>query len=178
MTYGVNMATPTYSEKQKEYWNRRPAGSDAIKYDAVDFYHPDFGNIRLVANQFQDKIFDVDGTPQSFQAVAMDTPQVTNQTDDMTKAGAVQFGRIGTDVRKRLLMITPLGGIKYPITATLYQYQKNVVDPIYKRRLYVAQNGVRINADAVTIQLSVDNPSKLTNKSAFYDPALWVGLQN
>lgn len=176
MIYGDKMPTPTYSETQREYWNRRPA--DLIKYDAVEFYHPDFGYIRLVANQFQDKMLDVNGTLQSFQAVAMEAPQVTNQTADETKAGSIQFGRIGTTVRQKLLMITPIGGIKNPITATLYQYQKGIVDPIYKRTLYVAQNGIRINADAVTIQLSVDNPSKLTNKSAFYDPALFKGLQS
>lgn len=166
----------TYSATQREYWTRRPA--DLIKYDAVVFYHPDFGYIRLVGNQFQDKMFSVDGILQTFQAVSMEVPQVTNQVTDETKAGTIKFGRIGTDVRHRLMLITPLGGITYPITAMLYQYQQGVVEPIYQRRLYVSKSGIRINSDAVTIQLSVDNPSKLTNKSAFYDPELWKGLQN
>jgi hypothetical protein len=170
------MPTPTYSATQREYWTRRPA--NLIKYDAVTFYHPDFGYIRLVGNQLSDKIFDVDGTLQTFQAVSMEVPQVTNQMTDQTKAGTIQFGRIGTDVRQKLLMITPLGGIQYPITVMLYQYQRDIVEPIYERRLYVSKSGIRINSDAVTVQLSVDNPSKLTNKSAFYDPALFKGLQN
>jgi len=166
------MPTPTYSDAQREYWTKRPA--DVLKFDTVDFYHPDFGNVRLVANQYSDKVLD----GNSYQAVAMDFPQVTNQTTDSTKAGQIQFGRIGTDIRKKLLEITPLGAIKHPITATLRQFENGVVSPIYERQLYVDQNGVKINADSVIVQLSVDNPSKLTNKSAFYDPALWKGLQN
>tara|TARA_R100000951_G_scaffold91082_3_gene79411 strand:+ start:529 stop:1032 length:504 start_codon:yes stop_codon:yes gene_type:complete len=166
------MPTPTYSQDQREYWTKRPA--DILKYDAVDFYHPDFGNIRLVANQFSDKMLD----GKSYQAVSMEFPQVTNQTTDTTKAGAITFGRIGTKVRQKLLSITPLGGIKHPITATLRQFQGGVVAPIYERRLFVDQNGISINADSVNVKLSVNNPSKLTNKSAFYDPSLWKGLQH
>ena len=166
------MPTPTYSEAQRNYWTQRPA--DVLKFDTVDFYHPDFGNIRLVANQYSDKILD----GSSYQAVAMDFPQVTNQTTDTTKAGTIQFGRIGTNVRRKLLQITPFGAIKYPITATLRQFEDGVTLPIYERQLFVDQSGIRINADSVTVQLSVDNPSKLTNKTAFYDPKEWVGLQN
>ena len=166
------MPTPFYSQEQREYWTKRPA--DVLKFDTVDFFHPDFGNIRFVANQHSDKILD----GNSYQAVAMDFLQINNQTTDTTKSGTIQFGRIGTQARQKLLSITPLGGIKYPITATLRQFQEGITLPIYERQLFVDQNGIRINADSVTIQLSVDNPSKLTNKSAFYDPTLWKGLQN
>ena len=166
------MPTPTYSQEQREYWVKRPA--DLLKLDTVDFYHPDFGNIRLVANQHTDKILD----GNSYQAVSMDFPQVTNQTTDTTKAGSIKFGRIGTNVRQKLLSITPLGGIKYPITVTLRQFQEGTVTAIYEKELFVDQNGIRINADSVVVALSVDNPSKLTNKTAFYDPKEWVGLQN
>mgnify|MGYP003643402267 FL=1 len=163
---------PTYSNAQRKYWAQRPA--NVLKFDTVDFSHPDNGNIRLVANQFSDKTLNGD----TYQAVAMEFPQITNQTTDSTKAGSIQFGRIGTQVRQWLLAITPLGAIKYPITATLRQFEDGVTLPIYERRLFVDQNGISINADSVNVKLSVDNPSKLTNKTAFYDPALWKGLQN
>lgn len=163
---------PAYSQQQREYWNTRPA--DIVKYNTVDFYHPDFGNIRLVADQLFNKVLNGD----NYQAVAMEFPQITNQTTDTTKAGTIQFGRIGTQVRQKLISITPLGGIKYPITATLRQFQEGVILPIYERRLFVDKNGISINADAVSVKLSVDNPSKLTNKTAFYSPTLWKGLQN
>ena len=59
----------------------------------------------------------------------------------------------------------------------LRQYEENIVLPIYERRLYVDKNGISINADSVNVRLSVDNPAKLTNEQAFYDPDLWVGLR-
>lgn len=163
---------PIYSQQQREYWAKRPANS--LKYDAVEFYHPDSGYKRLVADQLSSKTLN----GNSYQAVSMEFPQITNQTTDTTKAGTIQFGRIGTQVREWLMQITPLGGITYPITATLRQFQEGVTLPIYERRLFVDKNGISINADNVTVKLSVDNPSKLTNKTAFYDPTLWKGLQN
>tara|TARA_R110000782_G_scaffold72920_3_gene145844 strand:+ start:123 stop:626 length:504 start_codon:yes stop_codon:yes gene_type:complete len=166
------MTTPTYSTAQREYWTQRPA--NVLKFDTIDFYHPDNGHIRLVADQFSNKTLNGD----SYQAVAMDLPQVTNQTTDSTKAGTVQFGRIGTQVRQWLLAMTPLGAIKYPITATLRQFEEGVTLPIYERTLFVDQNGISISSDSVNVKLSIDNPSKLTNKTAFYDPFLWKGLQN
>ena len=162
----------TYSQEQREYWVKRPV---EIKYETVDFYHPDQGNMRLVGNQFFDKILNGD----NYQAVAMQLPQVTNQSTDTTDAGAIQFGRIGTNVREWLSGITPVGAIKHPITATLRQFKEGIEPPIYERRLYVdGKGGIRISTDAVTIKLSVENPSKLTNKTAFYDPAIYKGLQD
>lgn len=169
------MTTPTYSQKQREYWNTRPA--DILQFFTVEFFHPDFGYVRLVQDQFSDKIFDVDGTPETFQAVAMKLPSVTNQSTDSTRAGVISFGRIGTQFRQKLFMITPFGAITYPIQVKIRQYEYGVTSAIYERRLYVNKNGITINADAVSVQLSVDNPAKLANEGAFYDPALWTGLR-
>ena len=165
--------TPTYSQQQREYWSKRPA--DILQLMTVEFYHPDFGFIRLLANQFNDQMLDVNGTPESFQAVSMQLPKVTNQSTDDTRAGAITFGRIGLNVRQKLLMITPLGSITNPIKATLRTYEDGSV--IFERRLYVNRDGVAIGVDNVSIQLSIDNPAKLTNELAFYDPGLWTGLK-
>ena len=169
------MTTPTYSQSQREYWVTRPA--NVLQFNTVEFYHPDFGFIRLVEGQFSSKIFDVDGSPESFQAVAMQVPQVTNQSTDSTRAGTIQFGRIGTQVRLALMQITPLGAINYSIQVKLRQYEDGVTAPIYERTLYVNKNGVNIGADTVSVQLSVNNPAKATNEAAFYNPTLWTGLK-
>lgn len=169
------MATPTFSQLQREYWIKRPA--DLLQFMTVEFEHPDFGFIRLVANQFSDKIFDVDGTPETFQAVSMQVPKVTNQESDTTKAGTVTFGRIGLQFRKTLLQITPLGAITSPITVRLRQYQDGVTAPVYDRRLYVAKDGITISSENVSVRLSVDNPAVLTQEQQFYDPFVWPGLQ-
>lgn len=163
----------TYSDSQRKYWTQKPAG--VTKFMTVEFYHPDFGYIRLVANQFFNEFFDVDGSQEEFQAVSMEVPQVTNQSTDSTQAGSITFGRIGTSVRSSLMSITPLGAIKYPITTTLRQYESGV--NIYQRQLYVGREGISINADSVNVVLSVDNPAKLANEQLFYDPSVWVGLQ-
>lgn len=163
---------PTYSDTQLEYWAQRPA--DVIKYMTVEFSHPDFGFIRLVDNIAPTLQFDVNGQLETFQGVAMDVPEVTNQTTDETQAGTIVFGRIGTDVRMKLMEITPLGAILYPITVKLRQYESG--DNIYERTLYVNREGISISADSVNVRLSVDNPSKLANEQAFYSIETWVGL--
>ena len=61
--------TPTFSQLQREYYIKRPA--DLLQFMTVEFQHPDFGFIRLVANQFSDRQFDVDGTLQTFRAASM-----------------------------------------------------------------------------------------------------------
>ena len=166
------MANITYSQAQREWWAKRP--KDRLKYMAVVFYHPDFGYIRLVGNQQSDKSLG----GNTFQAVSMVLPSVTNQSSDNQSPGSIQFGRIGTDVRRKLMQITPLGAIKYPITAQLLQFEQGIFEPIYDRSLFVASNGIQIGSDNVNIQLAIDNPSKLTDKKSFYDPSEWVGLQN
>ena len=170
------MTTPTYSESQREYWAKRPA--NILQFFTVEFFHPDFGYIRLVQDQYTDQVFDVDGTPEAFQATSMRLPKITNQSTDSTQAGTISFGRIGSQVRQKILMITPLGAINSPIQVKLRQYEEGVVSPIYERRLYVNKNGITINADAVSVQLSVNNPAKLANEGAFYDPAIWTGLRS
>jgi len=170
------VATPTFSQLQREYWVQRPA--DLLQFMTVEFSHPDFGFVRLVANQFTDRGFDVNGTPETFTATSMVLPKVTNQETDTTKAGTITFGRIGIRFRQELLKITPLGAISAPITVRLRQYQDGVTAPVYERRLYVAKDGITISSDNVAVRLSVDNPAVLTQESAFYDPAVWPGLQS
>lgn len=168
--------TPTFSELQREYWVKRP--SDLLQFMTVEFQHPDFGFIRLVENQFTDKTFDVDGTPELFTATTMRTPKVTNQETDTTKAGTIVFGRIGLNFRNTLMKITPLGAITSPIQVKLRQYQDGVVEPVYERRLYVANDGITITSENVSVRLSVDNPAVLTEEAQFYNPSVWRGLQN
>jgi len=168
--------TPTFSQLQREFWVKRPA--DLLQFMTVEFQHPDFGFVRLVANQFSDKILNVDGTPETFTAAAMILPKVTNQETDTTKAGTITFGRIGIKFRQTLLMITPLGAISDPITVMLRQYQDGVTAPVYSRRLYVAKDGITIGSNNVSVKLSVSNPAILTQEDQFYDPAVWPGLQS
>jgi len=168
------MGAPTYSEAQRKYWAQRPYGGAVLEFGTVEFIHPDFGFIRLVGDVAESREFDVNGTLETFQGTTMELPGITNQTTDATQAGTIVFGRIGTDVRKKLMEITPLGAIRFPITVILRRYQNG--DNVYERRLYANKDGISINADSVNVRLSVDNPSKLANEQLFYDPGVWVGL--
>lgn len=159
-----------YTQEQKEFLAQRPA--NVITYEAVEFAHIDFGTIRLVANQFSDQVFE----GNTYQAVSMRVPKTTSQGADSTRAGSVVFGRIGTQVRSLMLQITPANSINTPITATIIHFQNGT--RIYERRLYVDINGVTITSDNVEFKLSVDNPAKLSNQIAFYDPSLFIGLQS
>ncbi len=163
----------SYSDEQREYWTKRPA--NVIRLLTVQFYHPDFGYIRLVANQFCNKELDVDGDLQEFQAVAMEVPEVTAQSTDSTQAGSISFGRIGTTVREKLMSITPLNSILYPINVRVSQYEDGSI--VYDRNLYAAPEGIAINNNSVNIQMTVDNPAKLTNEQKFYAAADWPGLE-
>lgn len=169
------MPLETYSEKQREYWVKRPA--NVLQFMTLELFHPDFDFIRLVANQFSNKTFLVGNDLQEFTAVSMVLPAVTNQETDSTRAGAITFGNLGLNFRRELLKITPFGAIMFPITVMLRQYEDGVDEPIYQRRLYVGNNGITISTDNVSIQLSVDNPARLTKQDQFYDPEVWTGLQ-
>ena len=160
------MTTPTYSDNQRKYWTKRPA--NVLQYLTAEFYHPDFDYIRLVQNQYTDKTFDVDGTNEVFTATSMKIPVVTSQSTDTTQAGSILFGRIGSDVRQKLMMITPMGSINYPIQVTLRHYENGITAPIYERRLYADKNGIAIGADNVSVKLSVNNPAKVLPTAKYF----------
>jgi len=163
-----------YTVEEAEYLNMRPA--NVIVYNTAEFYHPDFGHVYLVQDQIFDKQLTVDGVPKTFQATQMKVPDVTAQSTDTTEAGNVNFGNVGLYFREKLAQITPLGAIKYPIECKIRKHKNDSV--IYERSLYVANDGITIDPDNVSVKLSVDNPAKLTTTALFYDPALFVGLQD
>lgn len=168
--------TDSYTESQREYWTQRPA--NVRKDETVEFYHPDFGYIRLVANLFNNKDFMVDGVMQTFTAAEMIVPSATDQGVDTTESGSIKFGRVGQRFRDALLRITPAGAIRHGIRVTLRAYREGVATPIYERVVFVRANGISIGAETVSVALSVDNPAILRNKTRFYDPTIWLGLQS
>jgi len=164
-----------YTQQQREYLHKRPA--NIAQYETVEFSHPDFGSVYLVADQVLTKYFNVSGIDTAFTPVSMSIPSDTNQKTDSSNAGTIQFARVGMQFRAKLKAITPSGALK-PITATIRVYQTDVINPVYERQLFVAGNGININEEAVTVKLSFDNPAKVTKQKYFYDPSIFIGLQN
>ncbi len=172
MAGGVIMTTITYSDQQRAYLTQRPA--NVIQWMTAELFHPDAGYIRLVRNEVFSKTFE----GEVFTGVPMELPGVTNQLTDTTQAGTMQFGRVGLQTMQYLLAITPRGAITHPINVRIRTYEKDIESPIYDRLVYANSNGISIGEESVTVQLSVSNPSKLTNEDTFYDPAIFKGLEN
>lgn len=164
-----------YTPQRREYLNRAPA--DEVAYETVQFSHPDFGDIYLVANQFTPKSFNVDGNSVEFMPVSMSLPQTTNQTTDVNNAGAIQFGRLGPEFRQKLKLITPRNKFK-PIDVTIRIFSESTSVVTYERKLFVARNGISMNEEGVTVRLTLDNPARITRKRYSYTPENTPGLLN
>lgn len=169
MAYGDTMTSLT--QARREYLQKRPA--EVIDYQCVQFSHPSFGDVYLVADQFFAKSFTINNVAIEHQPVAMRLPPTTDQVSDPTRAGSLQFGRIGMDFRAKLEMMTS-SNIFTPIQVTLRVFQDATLT--YEKELEVANNGISLDEKNVTVKLTVPNYAKVTKKQNIYDPAIFVGL--
>lgn len=157
---------------QREFWTTK---NPAPEYEALTFTHDDFsGPFRIVANQFENV------TLGGFEhtAVRMDIvlPSVgQNAAGSM----AIKFPRIvvGRTFSQELRRITLAGRYK-PITVQYARYQSpNLTTPVQTLTLYVAgSDGVALNADAVQVTATVDNPMR-RNIARIYDVQVFTGLE-
>lgn len=161
------------TQARREYLQKRP--SEVIDYQCVQFSHPSFGDVYLVADQFFPKSFVINNVSIEHQPVSMRLPPTTDQVSDSTRASSLQFGRIGMDFRSKLRQMTS-SNIFTPITVTLRIYQSDAL--VYERSLEVANKGISLNEESVTVKLTVPNYAKVTKKDRIYDPAIFIGLQN
>ncbi len=113
----------------------------------------------------------IGGLAVPFQPVAMEIPKVTNGQ------ATIKFARIGQQFRSKLRMIT-LENSFTPISVTIRLYKSNLVQPTFVSSLFVDNNGISLSEEAVTVRLSADNPSKISQSKYFYDPSVFVGLIN
>lgn len=162
-----------YLSEQVEFYNKKPR--DIIQYNTVEFSADDLDTVRLVANQHFNKQFYVDGILQTFTAVSMKMPNVSNQNSDTSTQSTLYFGRISNVLLPILRERDPLLSHN-PITATMRMYRSDQDDPIYTLSAYIPKDGITYDGDNVNIKLSADNPSRLGLPTLFYDPAIWTGL--
>jgi len=157
-------------EEQLLYWS---TWKKTARYQTIEFYHPDFGQILLVANQFFDKEFSIDGVVKTFTPVHAEVPDQPNRAGNQSYA-KIKFGRIGINFRQQLRKINQRFE---PINCNLRIYEDGVTDPINEYFLFVQPGGIEMDKFNVTVTLGYDNPSKLSVQS-FYDPSTFTGLQN
>lgn len=158
------------TEAQRRYWNEY---EKKVQYSTVTFYHPDFGYVHLVANQFKPKHFKFNGALTEFTPVHAEIP--TQPDNDNGKAKAqIKFGRIGIEFRKKLRMIKQNF---IPTQAIISTYIGTEGEPDSQYNLFVDNNGVAMDESFVTIKLGYENPMNVQCQF-FYDLRIWTGLQN
>lgn len=163
-----------YTQEQLEYLHKRPA--NVVMYETVTFEHPAIPTFYIVANQFREYTFNVNGMQKAFKPASMQIPASQNQNSKVNGAGVISFGRIGMQFRKEMRKITRYTGFE-SLTATVAIYSSEFSDPIRKDVLLVAKGGISINETAVSIKLTLDNPAMVTKRERSYLPELFVGLK-
>lgn len=173
----------SYTDEQKRIYNTKDL--DARRSLVVLFDNDKAGKKGILASgpngPWTDRDFEIDGDVISFQAVACEVPQVTQQDPTSTDVGQLRFGRIGSETRAYLTQIkknsvTPSDAL---IRVTIAQFDGiyPAATQIFRRDMYAGGDGVTMDQNNVTITLSVDNPAK-SQIIDFYDPAIYTGLVN
>ena len=134
------------TQAQRDYWLQY---SDSVKYSTIEFSHPDFGSVYLVANQSQNKTFLINGVSTEFTCVRAEIPDQPMNDSGKTRA-QIKFGRIGIHFAQYLDQITQNFT---PISATLRTFigTGGEADSIYN--LFVDKQGVSMNEYDVTVTL-------------------------
>ncbi len=157
------------NKEQRKFW----ATLEKVEeFQTIEFYHPDFGHIYLVADKYFDVTLNLNGVPTVFKPVHAEVPKNISQTKSQSFA-KIKFGRIGIEFRKKLRQIKQNFG---SIQCNLRLFKKGVNSPIQEYFMFVQPNGIQMDEFNVTVTLGYDNPAKLSVQ-AFYDPSIFSGLQ-
>jgi hypothetical protein len=157
------------SQAQLDYWLKY---EKTVEYMTVTFYHPDFGYVHLVANQFKAKQFMFNGVLTEFTPVQAEIPTQPANNEGQARA-QIRFGRIGIEFRQKLRMIKQNF---IPIQAIMCSYIGTGGEPDNQFNLFVDKNGIAMDESNVTVGLGYENPMTLQCQY-FYDPRIWTGLQ-
>ena len=144
------------SQEQREFFSQK---NPAEEYDTITFYHPEFQSpLRLVLNQFKPLMF----AGNEFIPVAAKI-NLPDQGSELTPKLSLQFSRIhiGDEFKKIVNSISPFGW-QEPISMIYEQYNElSMNNPTQRYSLYVSEDGVRFNRNAVEISATDDNPMTL-----------------
>jgi len=154
---------PTY----REYKAKRP---NRIMYETVEFYHPAFGYVRLVANQvFPKNLGGVQYDPCRFELT--ESQRSNTPVIDST----LKFSQLTQDFKQKLKAWRGLSRAT-PITCTIRRFDAaNISTAANTWTLYVSD--CSMDGTDVNVSLSMSNPLN-RNIGRPYDPAEWPGLIN
>ncbi len=154
---------PTY----REYKAQRP---NRIMYETVEFYHPTFGYVRLVADQvFPKTLGGVVYEPCRFELT--ESQQSNTPVIDST----LKFSQLAQDFKQKLKAWKGFSRAT-PITCTIRRFDAaNMSIALNAWTLYVSD--CNMDGTDVNVSLSMSNPLN-RNIGRSYDPAEWPGLVN
>lgn len=151
----------------REFKSQRP---NRVLYDTMTFYHPTFGNVRLVNRQIFPKTF----AGQVYTPCRMEVSDSQQSNTPVINATA-KFSRLANDFKQQLKLWRTYSRI-VPITATYQRFDAaDMNTPLKPWTLYVKD--VSMDDADVTCTLSLQNP--INNNIAFlYNTTEFPGLAN
>lgn len=163
-----------YTEAQLRKLHTKPA--HVVQYQTFELYNPKAGYARVLAAGPNGPYRSMDflteqGTMETFQVARAEIPDTTTQDVNSTELGQITLSRIGYAMMEYLAPIQQFG-IKPTdavITCRVATYENPNSNPVYYKNLYVAKNGISMDADNVTLKLQFENPAKVAI-SMYYDP--------
>ena len=135
----------------REFFTTRPR---IIEYVTLEIYHPAFGYLRYVKNQYFEKTFAGD----IYQPAAMDIAE-TIQDERNTVSYEVQLGRVGSQIKSFMKAVDayPLGWM-IPIDATVKYWLSDDLSQPYRPAVELSIGSFAIDGDNAALVLETANP--------------------
>lgn len=135
----------------REFFTTKPR---IVEYMTLTLYHPAFGYLRYVANQFQDKVI----AGNTYQAAAMEIVE-SLQDERNSISYQINLGRVGSQAKLFAKAIDkyPLGWV-IGIDATVGYWLSDDLTTPYRPLVNLSVGTFSMDGDSVAITLDTANP--------------------
>lgn len=136
---------------QRKFFTTKP---NIIEYMTLELYHPAFGYLRYVQNQFYEKTFE----NVAYQPIAMSVTESVAD-DRATVSYEIQLGRVGSEVKEFTKAVDKMPfGWMTEVQATVRYYLSNDINEPYRTPVTLSVATISMEADSVAITLETGNP--------------------